>query len=261
MNAMQGGFIRRLSRRVSLGSLKQITLRPWLIAKIPGYLGQLSAYRRRERELDMRSAPLRWYPCLNDTQSRQRVDYYFYQDSWAARQVFREMPPWVVDIGSTVLLAGILSQFAPCVSVDVRPISARLEGLETVSASALALPFADASIPCLTTMCVLEHIGLGRYGDPLNPRGTVDAVAEISRVLAHGGVVVYSVPVGSAQLEFNANRRFYLEEARSLFDGWDKIDDCLLTPVPTPISAVSQKMLMSMRDPIACFCLRKPTSS
>src|ERR1035437_931822 len=123
-----------------------------------------------------------------------------------------------VDVGSTVLLVGILSQFTRWHSVDIRPMQCELEGLECKDGSVLNLPYKDDEVPCLTTMCVLEHIGLGRYGDPINPTGTNDAASEIRRVVAPGGVVVYSVPVGLEEvLEFNANRRFTIQQALDLF--------------------------------------------
>lgn len=246
-----------MRRYVSLGSIRQLLVKPYLVARIPGYLSQLRAYRKLELESLGRNADLRIYPCLGDNlQSQSAHSAYFYQDCWAARQVFRENPAFVVDIGSTVLLSGILSQFTPCVSLDIRPIRAALEGLYPVQASTLRLPFGNDKIPCVTTMCVLEHVGLGRYGDSINPRGTEDAVAEISRVVMPGGTVTYSVPVGREVNEFNAHRRFAYLHASSFFEGWELVDSCILTP--NPVSHMSEGMLRDHGDPVACFCYRKP---
>lgn len=72
-----------------------------------------------------------------------------------------------------------------------------------------------------------------------------------------GGIVVYSVPVGeSAVVEFNAHRRFRLEEAMSLFAGWQIVDSCMLGPSPEPIQTGT--LLNAGADPVACFCVRKP---
>jgi hypothetical protein len=35
-------------------------------------------------------------------------------------------------------------------------------------------------------MHVVEHVGLGRYGDALDPKGDARACAELARVLAQG---------------------------------------------------------------------------
>jgi len=80
-------------------------------------------------------------------------------------------------------------------------------------------------------MYVLEHIGLGRYGDPLSATGTEDAAKEIARIVRAGGAVVFSLPVGTRSVtEFNANRRFTYDEARSLFPDWLLVEECLLIP-------------------------------
>jgi SAM-dependent methyltransferase len=107
-------------------------------------------------------------------------------------------------------------------------------------------------------MCVLEHIGLGRYGDPLNPNGTEEAVREITRVLQPGGIVIFSVPVGREVLEFNAHRRFTHEQALNLFKGFTLVDSCILNPVPRRFE--SEEALKAMVDPVVCICCRKPSS-
>ena len=253
--------MKSIRQLISLGSIKQLATRPLLLVHIPRFLSELNKYRRLEQKLAGKLVPLRFYPCLNDCQQEQSAhDYYFYQDCWAARQVFREQPDWGVDVGSTVLLVGILSQFVKWISVDIRPIKSELEGLDCKAGSVLALPFKDNEVPCLTTMCVLEHIGLGRYGDPLNPNGTNEAVQEIRRVIAPGGIVIFSVPIGMEELvEFNANRRFRFQQALAFFRGWQLVDQCILTPSPRPLN--SEQDIANAKDPIVCFCLRKPNKT
>ncbi len=60
----------------------------------------------------------------------------------------------------------------------------------------------------MLTCCRTYHIGLGRYGDPLDPEGTIKAINELKRVLvlAVGGNLYFSLPVGSPRLCFNAHR-------------------------------------------------------
>jgi SAM-dependent methyltransferase len=189
---------------------------------------------------------------LTDAVPDQSVNSaYFYQDTWAARQVFRERPEWLVDVGSTTLLVGILSQFVRTVSVDIRPIQAALDGLEARKGSVLALPFQEGEVPCLTTMCVLEHIGLGRYGDPIDPGGSEKAAREIARVIRPGGIVIYSVPVGEPVLEFNAHRRFSRESAIKLFPGWQMVDEYVIGATPGCAPSAGT-------DLVACFAVRKP---
>ncbi|MCU0521887.1 MAG: DUF268 domain-containing protein [Anaerolineae bacterium] len=61
----------------------------------------------------------------------------------------------------------------------------------------------------LSSLCVVEHIGLGRYGDPLDPYGTEKAVAELIRILAPGGNLYLSLPLDDEnRTYFNAHRAF-----------------------------------------------------
>ncbi len=72
-----------------------------------------------------------------------------------------------------------------------------------------SMPFADRSIPSLSSICVIEHIGLGRYGDDLDPDGSEKAAAELRRVLAAGGDLYVSVPIDDeCRVYFNAHRAF-----------------------------------------------------
>jgi hypothetical protein len=52
-----------------------------------------------------------------------------------------------------------------------------------------------------------EHDGLGRYGDPINPNGDLQAMRNIYKnLLSDSGVLLLSVPIGKDQLAFNAHR-------------------------------------------------------
>lgn len=53
---------------------------------------------------------------------------------------------------------------------------------------------------------VAEHIGLGRYSEPIDPNETMKACKEFSRVLAQGGDLYFSMPVGKQKTYFNAHR-------------------------------------------------------
>jgi len=114
-------------------------------------------------------------PALGEATAITAISYgYFYQDTWCAGKIFQTKPARHVDVGSTALLVGVLSQFVPVVSVDVRPLDVVLPGLEARKGTSTDMPFEDGSIDSLSSICVIEHIGLGRYGDVLDPDGTED---------------------------------------------------------------------------------------
>jgi ubiquinone/menaquinone biosynthesis C-methylase UbiE len=88
------------------------------------------------------------------------------------------------------------------------------------------LPFKNNSIECISSLCVLEHIGLGRYGDKLDPFGTEKAIEEIKRVTKKGGFVIVSVPVYRENaVFFNAHRAFTRSYIIELFHSFDLLEE------------------------------------
>ena len=146
-------------------------------------------------------------PCLADRTSKTGFDrHYIYHTAWAARILAALKPANHVDIGSSLYFVGIVSAFLPITFYDYRPADLRLSGLATAGADLLNLPFADLSIPSLSCMHVVEHVGLGRYGDPLDPDGDLKAMMQLQRVVAPGGSLLFVVPIGKPRVVFNAHR-------------------------------------------------------
>jgi hypothetical protein len=83
---------------------------------------------------------------------------------------------------------------------------ANLDNFISKRGSILLIPYENNSIKSLSCLYVAEHIGLGRYGDPLDPFGTKKAAKELSRVLALDGNLYFSLPIGKPKLYFNAHR-------------------------------------------------------
>lgn len=173
---------------------------------LPRYLSHWRQFQSRSSErLHIADS----YPCLSDWVSSTPFDpHYFYQGAWLSRRIEEVNPVFHVDVGSSVLTVGVISARVPTVFVDYRPLNAGLTNLLNVGGSITSLPFATASISSLSCMHVLEHIGLGRYGDPLDPAGARNAAAELARVLAPGGRLYLTTPVGRERVCFNAHRVF-----------------------------------------------------
>ena len=152
------------------------------------------------------------YPCLGDDTSETSIEpIYFYQDCWAFEKIVNNKPKSHVDIGSHHKFVALLSKVVPTTMVDIRPLSLPLETLNFKRGSILELPFEDNSLESVSSLCVVEHIGLGRYGDPLDPEGSIKAINELKRVLKPGGKLYFSVPVGDKNITaFNAGRIFSL---------------------------------------------------
>ena len=175
--------------------------------RLPRLFAEWSRFRGMAGKTTARFADLR--PCLTDRASHTPFDpHYFYQAAWLAREINSFKPPFHVDVGSSVVATGVLSAFVSLLFVDFRPLQARLPNLDSIAADITRLPFADASVQSLSSLHVVEHIGLGRYGDRLDPDGWRNALGELARVLAPGGRLYLSTPVGRERVCFNAHRVF-----------------------------------------------------
>ncbi|HEC58416.1 MAG TPA: DUF268 domain-containing protein [Methylophaga sp.] len=170
---------------------------------------------------------IEWFPCLKDNLKYTPLDpTYFFQDSWAAKHLFHLKPEHHYDVGSSAKTMGILSQFVPITMVDIRPIELKLDNLYFKEGSILALPFEDNSIETLSSLCVVEHIGLGRYGDELDQFGSEKAIKELKRVLKIGGIILFSVPVDTDnKIYFNAHRAFTRNYILELFNDFRVLDE------------------------------------
>lgn len=188
-----------------------IRLRVWLgdILKKRKFKEDLRRFREMSSHKSDRFSILNedLYPCLDDaTDTTEFNRHYVYHTAWAARILARKPPPLHVDISSYIYFSTLVSAFVPVQFYDYRPAEVKLSGLETGFADLMALPFDDRSVKSLSCMHVVEHIGLGRYGDPMDPDGDLKAMKELARVLAPDGNLLFVVPVGQPRIMFNAHR-------------------------------------------------------
>ena len=159
-----------------------------------------SAGAQKIRVLDLQ-------PCLGDWSTHTPFDaHYFYQGAWLARRISATKIAKHIDIGSSVLTMSVLSAQVETTFVDYRPLKASLPGLTSIAGNILDLPFADGSVNSLSCLHVIEHIGLGRYGDPIDPQGSVKAALELQRIVSPGGNLFLSLPIGRERICFNAHR-------------------------------------------------------
>lgn len=147
------------------------------------------------------------FPCLTDATTTSDYDrHYILHTGWAARVLARTKPATHVDIGSSMYFVSIASAIVPFKFYDYRPARLPLPGISTGMADLTKLPFGDGEIVSLSCMHVIELVGLGRYGDPMNPAGGMKAARELQRVIATGGQLIVVAPVGRPRIMFNAHR-------------------------------------------------------
>ncbi len=158
------------------------------------------------------------YPCLHNKGSHDFDPHYFYMSIWAFQHITQSGVDHHVDVGSQLNFVGLLSSAIKVTFIDIRPVDIALKGFENKLGSILDIPFKDQSIKSLSSLHVAEHIGLGRYGDPIDPDGTRKAIAELSRVLALDGKLFFALPIGKPKICFNAHRIFDPEDIVRWFE-------------------------------------------
>jgi hypothetical protein len=138
---------------------------------------------------------------------------YFVQDLWGARKVHAVRPAVHYDIGSMVngFIAHLLAFEQEVVMLDIRPMETYgTKGISFIQADATNLDtIGSASLESLSALCSIEHFGLGRYGDPVDPTAHIRAMKSMQRVMKQGGNIYLSLPAARRNyLEFNAHRRY-----------------------------------------------------
>jgi SAM-dependent methyltransferase len=197
-------------------------------SKFEADFSAFQALSRQEGErLPVRREDL--YPCLDDGSANTSFDaHYIYHPAWAARVLARTRPARHVDISSILSFCAVVSAFLPVEFYDFRPAPIQLDNLQSGAADICRLQFPDGSIPSLSCMHVIEHIGLGRYGDPLDASGDLKAVRELVRVLAPGGDLLVAVPVGKPRVQFNAHRVYDFTAFRGYFSDLELVELALI---------------------------------
>lgn len=161
------------------------------------------------------SGTLTWLPCLHDRyeEGGATKNEYFWQDLLVARWIFAAKPRRHVDVGSRVdgFVAHVAS-FRDIEVFDVRPISMQIPGVVFKQADLMcsdSLPnYGGGYCDSLSCLHAIEHFGLGRYGDPIDPTGHERGIANMALLLQPGGTFYLSTPIGRERVEFNANRIF-----------------------------------------------------
>lgn len=155
------------------------------------------------------------WPIINDKYALAgSLNNYFWQDLWAAKLVISSKIKNHFDIGSRLdgFIAHLLASDINVTMIDVREFPGQVENLYTIVDDATNLcQVADESLESISALCSIEHFGLGRYGDPIDPEACFKCFDNIQKKLKKGGRLYLSLPVGKERVEFNAHRVFYAQ--------------------------------------------------
>ncbi len=120
------------------------------------------------------------YPCLSDRFEHTSLIplHYFYQDLFVARKIFEDKPSKHVDGSSRV--DGFIAHVATFREIEI-----------------------------LYTRNLIEHFGLGRYGDQIDINSYLKGLEKPYSILNKRGKFYFSTPIGSQRIEFNTHRVFH----------------------------------------------------
>lgn len=227
-----------------------------------GFLRDWRHFSKRLRDSGddrFKSTGIKPMPALWDKVATTAFDaHYVYHTAWAVRTVIRLGPAVHVDISSSLYFCSALSASVPVEFYDYRPASLKLDGLTCGRQDLARLSFADNSLVSLSCMHTIEHVGLGRYGDPLDPLGDLKACAELRRVVEPGGHLIIVLPVGTPRLCFNAHRIYSHEQIVHMFEGFDLVETALVKDSGDFVQGPPKAAFDAQVYGCGCYLWRKP---
>lgn len=112
----------------------------------------------------------------------------------------------------------------------------------------------------------IEHFGLsGRFGSPEDPSGDLKAMQKISRLLAPGGLLFLTVPMGRDAVHKPWHRVYGRKRLPQLLQGFEVVHQRFLSKEPWgPWQEVGQEVALDYPAQVRCYALgqlilRKPT--
>ena len=161
-------------------------------------------------------------------------DHYFNQDILVAQQIFEKNPVRHIDIGSR--LDGFIAHVATFRQIevlDIRPMETSITNIRFRQADLMLLdPDLVDCCDSLSSLHVIEHFGLGRFGDPIDIDGHKKGFFNLTKMVKAGGTLYLSFPVGQARVLYNSCRVFdpgevfFWPGAETLeLEGFSMVDD------------------------------------
>ena len=179
---------------------------------LPSFIRDYIHIKKLLRNEDSEFRIKRIYPFLEDRFDNSGVGkgHYFNQDLYIAQKIFVNKPKKHVDIGSRIdgFVAHVAS-FREIEVFDIRPLNNQINKIKFIQADLMSenfnyIDYCDS----ISSLHVIEHFGLGRYGDPITIDGYMKGLQNIYKMLKSKGIFYFSVPIGPSRIEFNAHRVF-----------------------------------------------------
>ena len=179
--------------------------------KFPKMVKELIIFKKKGGKVD------NLFPILYDynDSAGSIKSHYFHQDIRVSSLIYFNKPSNHLDIGGRI--DGFISNLSIFMKVDVldiRNLDINKKNINFIKGDLMDPKFAlnkkYKSISCLHT---IEHFGLGRYGDKINPNGHIIGFQNIYKLLDNDASLYLSFPVSNiSRIEFNAHRVFNIND-------------------------------------------------
>lgn len=196
---------------------------PWLFRD---YIAFIRRTRSAQYHKDWKT--IHWSLFAQDkySESGSQNSLYFLQDLECSQYVVSKGYQNHIDIGSRV--DGFLAQIATTrkvTALDIRDSTRKIKNIHFKKGDILDIDCAlERRFDLTTSLHALEHVGLGRYGDKIDPDGMFKALTNCRRLTMTGGETLIALPVIDGEkniIEFNAQRliasKNYIEHMRHFF--------------------------------------------
>lgn len=154
-----------------------------------------------------------FYPMLNELsqQAGNSKGHYFHQDLLVASDIHKSNPQTHIDIGSRIdgFVAHVAS-FRKIEIIDIRDLkNIGHENIIFKQIDIMSTNVQPALTDSLSCLHAIEHFGLGRYGDSLDPDGHIKGFNNILKMIKKKGTLYISFPISkNNEIHFNSQRVF-----------------------------------------------------
>jgi hypothetical protein len=197
-------------KRYLAGFFGLVGLNPYAFLSLkntPRYLVERRKFKKLGGEIGIS------YPIISEyvESAGTMSGHYYHQDLYVAQKIFENNPQRHLDVGSRIdgFVAHVAS-FREIEVLDIRPVESKSKNIRFLQSDLMKPLSADKLTDSLSCLHTLEHFGLGRYGDPLDPNGHLKGFLNLIASVKQGGYFYLSFPIGSVErVEFNAHRVFH----------------------------------------------------
>jgi len=207
--------------------------------------------------------PFNYYKQYHFDRGIHPANYVDFECAFAAKHLMRLNPEKLLDVGSyRHFVIGLLTSRA-VTTVDVRPRKNILENETILVCDSKKLDLPDDSVDAVVSLCAVEHFGLGRYGDDIDPEGDVKAVREMMRVVVPGGRVILTTTItgGAPFVAFNVHRVYDHVMIMDMTRPMVCQDEAVFSISGGGFTGVENAIITPRLWDIYCGCFKKPDLS